>query len=71
MTKIIIKCRVAGNVLDEHALGSIEYAVEHLGSQLLVVLGHQKCGACKAGTVARTNANTLIKLAFFNQSEES
>jgi carbonic anhydrase len=40
--------RVAGNVLDEHVLGSIEYAVEHFGSGLIVVLGHEHCGAVKA-----------------------
>lgn len=40
--------RVAGNVLDPVAMGSIEYAVEHLGSPLLVVLGHERCGAVKA-----------------------
>ena len=37
--------RVAGNILDDHVLGSIEYAVDHLGAQLIVVLGHQRCGA--------------------------
>ncbi len=40
--------RVAGNTVDDVALGSIEYAVEHLGSQLVVVMGHDKCGAVKA-----------------------
>jgi carbonic anhydrase len=40
--------RVAGNVIDPHVLGSIEYAVEHLGSNLIVVLGHQRCGAVAA-----------------------
>jgi len=40
--------RVAGNVLDDHALGSVEYAAEHLGTRLVVVLGHQRCGAVKA-----------------------
>lgn len=40
--------RVAGQVLDDPSLGSIEYAVEHLGSRLIVVLGHEKCGAVKA-----------------------
>jgi carbonic anhydrase len=40
--------RVAGNILDDHVLGSIEYAVEHLGAQLIVVLGHQHCGAVEA-----------------------
>lgn len=40
--------RVAGNVIDRHQLGSIEYAVEHLGSRLVVVLGHTGCGAVGA-----------------------
>ena len=40
--------RVAGNVIDEVTLGSIEYAAEHLHSQLLVILGHSSCGAVKA-----------------------
>jgi carbonic anhydrase len=40
--------RVAGNVLDDHALASIEYGVEHLGARLIVVLGHQRCGAVQA-----------------------
>jgi carbonic anhydrase len=40
--------RVAGNVVDPVVLGSIEYAVEHLHSPLVVVLGHQKCGAVQA-----------------------
>lgn len=40
--------RVAGNVIDNHALGSIEYAVEHLGCKLVVVLGHTLCGAVGA-----------------------
>lgn len=40
--------RTAGNVVDKIALGSIEYAAEHLHSPLVVVLGHEKCGAVKA-----------------------
>ena len=40
--------RVAGNVIDRHQLGSIEYGVEHLGSKLVVVLGHTGCGAVGA-----------------------
>ena len=37
--------RVAGNIIDDHALGSIEYGVDILGARLIVVLGHQSCGA--------------------------
>lgn len=40
--------RSAGNVADAIAIGSLEYAVEHLGSSVLVVLGHTKCGAVTA-----------------------
>ena len=40
--------RLAGNVIDDHQLGSIEYAVEHLGTNLVVVLGHTGCGAVDA-----------------------
>jgi uncharacterized protein len=40
--------RVAGNVLNNEGLGSIEYAVDVLGARLIVVLGHQSCGAVDA-----------------------
>jgi carbonic anhydrase len=40
--------RVAGNVADVDETGSIEYGVDHLGTPLLVVLGHTKCGAVTA-----------------------
>lgn len=40
--------RVAGNVIDDYQLGSIEYAVEHLACRLVVVLGHTGCGAVSA-----------------------
>ena len=40
--------RVAGNVADAHEIGSVEYALEHLGVQLVVVLGHTGCGAVTA-----------------------
>ena len=40
--------RAAGNVASDAAIGSFEYAVEHLGPQLILVLGHTSCGAVKA-----------------------
>lgn len=40
--------RVAGNVVDDAAIGSIEYAAEHLNVPLIVVLTHERCGAVKA-----------------------
>jgi len=46
----IFTVRVAGNTTAPPAIvGSIEYAAEHLGSILVVVLGHESCGAVKAG----------------------
>ncbi len=44
----IFVVRTAGEVVDDVGLGSIEYAVEHLGSPLVVVLGHEGCGAVTA-----------------------
>jgi carbonic anhydrase len=40
--------RTAGNIMGNFELGSIEYAVKHLGVKLIVVLGHTNCGAIKA-----------------------
>ena len=40
--------RVAGNVVDPAGLGSIEYAVGHLGTPLVMVMGHENCGAVSA-----------------------
>lgn len=40
--------RVAGNIVDDTVLGSIEYAVEHLDTKLIMVMGHEKCGAVSA-----------------------
>ena len=40
--------RLAGNILDDAALASLEYAVEHLGVKYIMVLGHERCGAVEA-----------------------
>jgi len=56
--------RTAGNLADDHALGSIEYAVEHLGSRLIVVLGHEKCGAVDAALKSATapgHVNSIVR----------
>lgn len=44
----IFDIKLAGNVVDDLALGSIEYGVEHLNVPLLVVMGHENCGAVTA-----------------------
>ena len=55
--------RVAGNIVDDAILGSIEYAIEHLGTKLILVLGHEKCGAVSAaleGGEAAGHLKTLV-----------
>lgn len=54
----IFSIRVAGNVIEPGTAGSIEYAVEHLKSHIVVVMGHEGCGAVKAAMlpVAQRNA---------------
>ena len=44
----LFEIKNAGNVLDNHVIGSIEYAVMHCGVKLIVIMGHQDCGAINA-----------------------
>ena len=57
--------RTAGNVADPVALGSIEYAVDHIHSPLLVVLGRTKCGAvtaaCSGEKMPSANLDAIVK----------
>ncbi len=60
--------RTAGEALDNSAIASIEYAAEHLGARLIVVMGHTSCGAVKAalGTLDGADAgspalNSLVR----------
>lgn len=56
--------RTAGNIADVVALGSIEYALEHLHVPLLVVMGHEKCGAVAAalesGDMPTANLQAIV-----------
>jgi carbonic anhydrase len=56
--------RAAGNVIDAIGLGSVEYAVEHLSTRLVVVLGLDRCGAvqaaCSKQTVSSPNLNSIL-----------
>jgi carbonic anhydrase len=56
--------RSAGNIADAIGVGSIEYAVEHLGSSVLVVLGHESCGAvtaaCSGDKMPTTNLQAIV-----------
>jgi carbonic anhydrase len=59
--------RNAGNVVDETVLGSIEYGAEHLGSPLVVVIGHSCCGAvtaaCEGGDLPDNIQSIVNKIA--------
>lgn len=48
--------RVAGNIIDSEILGSISYALIHLRTPLVVIMGHEKCGAVKAAIEIRDGA---------------
>ncbi len=51
--------RVAGNVLGDHVIGSVEYAIETFGCPLVMVLGHSNCGAVTAAVEAVVNGRPV------------
>ena len=57
--------RTAGNIADPVALGSMEYAEAHFHSPLLIVLGHQKCGAviaaCSGEKMPTVNLDAIVE----------
>ena len=54
--------RVAGNILDQAVLGSVEYAVAHLAVNLVVVMGHESCGAVGAAVAGDPHDNSIDRL---------
>lgn len=58
----IFVVRVAGNIPDPVVLGSIEYAAEHLGSPLVMVLGHERCGAVNATVSAKGKSSGSVNI---------
>jgi carbonic anhydrase len=59
----IFVIRNAGNVVDKHVLGSIEYAVEHLETSLVVVMGHSSCGAVTATRLGEALPDNIMAIA--------
>jgi carbonic anhydrase len=55
----IFVVRTAGEDVDAVALGSVEYAIKHLGARLIVVLGHQRCGAVSAAVSEATETGSI------------
>ncbi|MEY4933680.1 MAG: hypothetical protein RIS64_39 [Bacteroidota bacterium] len=70
----IFSIRLAGNIASRNAVGSMEYACKHLGSKLIVVLGHTNCGAVRAACddFRLDNLNDLldhIRLAILSEKK--
>ncbi len=61
----IFVVRTAGNIVDPIAVGSIEYGVEHLHAPLVMVLGHESCGAVTAAVESKSipegNIGEIVK----------
>lgn len=59
----IFSIRIAGNILNEDILGSMEFATKIVGTKIIVVLGHTKCGAIvgACNQVEMGNLTTLLK----------
>jgi carbonic anhydrase len=57
--------RVAGNIANPSSIASIEYAVAHLEVKLIVVLGHQNCGAVTAALAGGDNGKNIDRLLNF------
>lgn len=69
----VFSIRTAGHVIGEYELGSIEYAVEHLHCKLIVVLGHENCGAIQAyaaSEIEKHNGDHIQNLVDYIASEE-
>lgn len=66
----VFSVRLAGNVASNIAIGSLEYACKYLGSKLVVVLGHSKCGAVKAACDHYHGGNITEIIAMINPALE-
>jgi carbonic anhydrase len=60
----IFSVRLAGNIATKYAIASLEFAVENLGSKIVVVLGHTGCGAVKAACEGKNGGNLDSILEF-------
>jgi carbonic anhydrase len=68
----VFSIRTAGNIIGDYELGSIEYAIEHLHCKLVVVLGHENCGAIQAYATADKESHNdhIQKLVDYIASEK-
>jgi carbonic anhydrase len=58
----IFSIRVAGNIVNDDILASIEYATKYIGSKVLMVLGHTECGAIKSAKAGVTDGHITALL---------
>jgi carbonic anhydrase len=69
----VFSIRTAGNIIGDYELGSVEYAIEHLHCKLIVVLGHENCGAIQAYATSgneKHNNDHIQKVVDYIASEE-
>ncbi len=64
----IFVARVAGNIEDEDLLGSMEYGLGVAGSKLLMILGHENCGAVKSA-ISKVDVGSLNVTHLLNEIE--
>ena len=64
----LFSIRVAGNIVNNDILGSIEYAVKYVGSKVLMVLGHTECGAIKSAQQGVTDGHITNMLKHIHPS---
>ena len=57
----LVEVRTVGNVVDAVGMGSIEYALEHLPVRVLLILGHEKCGAVAAAASGQKMATANLQ----------
>jgi carbonic anhydrase len=58
----LFSIRIAGNIVNDDVLASIEYAVKYVGSKVLMVLGHTECGAIKSAKQGVTDGHITALL---------
>lgn len=66
----IFTLRVAGNVVDTDILASLEYATKHVGSKVIVIMGHTQCGAVEAACKGGATGNLVSLIHQINPAVE-
>jgi len=67
----IFSCRIAGNILNEDILGSMEFACHIAGSKIIMILGHTKCGAVEGACRGVKLGNLTVLLDKLNPAMDA